>query len=1483
MGARLSLLAPSAPTVAISSYVDVLGEWRYIDITNNSRFLKTIRAIDTATGQLVVIKVFIKPSLTTSNYNLLLANITELVVKEASLLSGANNVLPWHKIIETDRAGYLIRQYIKTNLYDRLSIRPFLEPIEKLFITYQLLKAILYLHDSLHVHHGDIKLENILVSSCNWVVLSDFSSYTKPTFIPEDNPSQFSFFFDTNGRRVCYLAPERFYSTGEQKVSNINDEGEYCGKDMLTNEMDLFSLGCVIAELYNDGEPTFTLSQMFQYLKYAHHPDLSGISNLLVKSIVASLLSKEPEKRPSADTILHNDPTGFPSYFDTFLYDFMARMNLDNYKGLENSDNLTISDLKITDIYGSFDKIVSAFEFNYNDEPIDYNPSNDAIPLRLSMPGVPHGYQIKSSSDIVSDNGATIILKLVFSLMRTLKQPDSKLKSCELVVALSERISDENKLDCSIPYLCTFVDEFIERAPSTSVLRLNESTPKSNSDNYASKVVCKALISITTILQSCSSIPPIDLHMFPEYLLPKLSSLLSASNSKPEHSLIRITLASCLPTLATISKKFWLMAKNFKSTSLKKTSQYFPAEAHMSGKLMIPKSQLEEDFETLELQLLTDSSASVKIACVKSILPMCQFFGTAKTNDIILPHLITFLNDPSEALRYAFLSSILEIGPFLGVITFHQYLLPLLVQTLGDSEQLVVIKVLEIFSTLVNTKVINPESDFNALSIYKEMLTSSIILLLHPNEWIRQSVVSLVLSISDKLLYADRYTFLYPILKEYLSFDLSEISWTTLYPCLVKPLSRQVYDLTVTWSLNASPKSLFWQQRTFSHTNEAYGNRISKTTIPLAVPTGKSVYIPKTDREHPSALRSSLPLSTEDKQWLLKLRATGLEERDSWKVLAMREYVYHVGRFNYSSSKKKQYDYTKVNITPHNVFFEVCYKTEQVAESNRTETRSDTFDLSVDGTRSQRLARSDSNSYILPNFRAVKASLETVQANVYGEIEVGVDSKSDTHHHHLHSTKDATSSHRVFNINKQKIITANIKHSYSGRNPYMLNYLNGVEITPTMDSFPEFGKLVKKANTNAEQDQLSLEGLLISQVNSQTNFGSVDAIRCLEMSPRSEFFVTGNDSGVLKLWDTSKLRKEVSVKSSSLMVKLGSPISRIKFLPDRYVIAVATMDGRILLFRLDISRNMRTIKYQGMKQIRNYELDVATEGYATQIEVASQAGDLIIASTTTGKFVALDVIKMKKEFEIQSRMEYGAVNSFFVSTDYSWLISGTSMGILNLWDLRFKTELRAWKLDMEFDLDESSELSSRFPIKLLQFLPNYGSDGEDYFAMVAGDQEADFSIWQVPKFECRQIFSSYVQYPQLKSYQLIPIEKTKKDIRIEQLVEDVLNLSDETTSKSLTFLKHVTYGKSYSMITSTPEGNVVLWNMKQPSQSKALSTNSTFASTMVDSRTEVVNENRHESPSAAQKYHEDIVTAAAVTRDGLLITVDRMGRINAFS
>lgn len=77
------------------------------------------------------------------------------------------------------------------------------------WIAYQLLLGLAQAH-ARGVCHGDVRPENVVLASWDWAWLVDWAPY-KPVLLPADNPADFSLYFDTSGRRRCYLAPERLY------------------------------------------------------------------------------------------------------------------------------------------------------------------------------------------------------------------------------------------------------------------------------------------------------------------------------------------------------------------------------------------------------------------------------------------------------------------------------------------------------------------------------------------------------------------------------------------------------------------------------------------------------------------------------------------------------------------------------------------------------------------------------------------------------------------------------------------------------------------------------------------------------------------------------------------------------------------------------------------------------------------------------------------------------------------------------------------------------------------------------------------------------------------------------------------------------------------------------------------------------------------------------------------------------------------------
>ena len=71
-------------------------------------------------------------------------------------------------------------------------------------------------------------------------------------YIFQDNPSDFSYFFDTSRRRTCYIAPERFVESNSSKLEaggqsgnlDLTSSSEVKSGD-LTPAMDIFAAGWV--------------------------------------------------------------------------------------------------------------------------------------------------------------------------------------------------------------------------------------------------------------------------------------------------------------------------------------------------------------------------------------------------------------------------------------------------------------------------------------------------------------------------------------------------------------------------------------------------------------------------------------------------------------------------------------------------------------------------------------------------------------------------------------------------------------------------------------------------------------------------------------------------------------------------------------------------------------------------------------------------------------------------------------------------------------------------------------------------------------------------------------------------------------------------------------------------------------------------------------------------------------------------------------
>ncbi|QSS58835.1 VPS15 protein kinase [Histoplasma capsulatum] len=382
MGQGYSLTTLSAGSAGID--VPELADLVYEKSLGTARFMKSIRARHR--NGLVFVKVIMKPY-----PSMKLDPYVKALLHERDILEDVPNALGYQRILETGTGGYLVRQYIHSSLYDRMSTRPFLEDIEKKWLAYQLLSALRDCH-SHDVYHGDIKTENLLVTSWNWLYLSDFSSSFKPTFLPEDNPADFSFYFDTSGRRTCYLAPERFLIADIRDLIvhmiRVDPESRYSAEECLNIWR-------------HKAFPEYFYSFLHQYMGLITDPS-SGRARLELS----------PGDLREADERINKTFLDFDkiSYF----------LGVDVKPAIDGS-NLTLPTL------------------NY---PI--------FPLQLDLPN--HGNQpLTPQSD--SNDGTLIFLTLVVSSLRNTAKASARVKACDILLAFAERVPDEAKLDRILPFV----------------------------------------------------------------------------------------------------------------------------------------------------------------------------------------------------------------------------------------------------------------------------------------------------------------------------------------------------------------------------------------------------------------------------------------------------------------------------------------------------------------------------------------------------------------------------------------------------------------------------------------------------------------------------------------------------------------------------------------------------------------------------------------------------------------------------------------------------------------------------------------------------------------------------------------------------------------------------------------------------------------------------------------------------------------------
>uniref|UniRef100_A0A671SAL3 non-specific serine/threonine protein kinase n=1 Tax=Sinocyclocheilus anshuiensis TaxID=1608454 RepID=A0A671SAL3_9TELE len=708
MGNQLAGIAPSQ-ILSVDSYFSDIHDYEYDKSLGSTRFFKVARAKHRE--GLVVVKVFAiqDPSLPLTSYK---QELEELKIR----LHSCQNCLPFQKATLTEKAAILFRQYVRDNLYDRISTRPFLNNVEKKWIAFQLLNAVDQAHKS-GVRHGDIKTENVMVTSWNWVLLTDFASF-KPTYLPEDNPADFNYFFDTSRRRTCYIAPERFvdgsmFATESDQTTPLVDlsSNSQRTRGELKQPMDIFSAGCVIAELFTEGVPLFDLSQLLAYRKghFQTEQVLMKIEDRSIRELVAQMVQREPEKRLTAEEYLKQQRgKAFPEIFYTFLQPYMAQFAKETFQS---------ADERVLVIRKNLENILN-------------NLCSGGLTGKTEK-------QEKASQELSlsKEQGLVVLVSVITSCLQTLRFCDSKLAALELILHLAGRLNVEIVLDRITPYLLHFC---------------NDSMPR---------VRAEAVRTLTKVLALVKEVPRNDVNIYPEYILPGIAHL-----AQDEATIVRLAYAENIAHLAETALRFLeLVQENNLSSEQDLNGEDTEETLHPNENYDSEIQALHEMVQQKVVTLLSDPENIVKQTLMENgITRLCVFFGRQKANDVLLSHMITFLNDKNDwHLRGAFFDSIVGVAAYVGWQS-SSILKPLLQQGLSDAEEFVIYKALNALTCMCQLGLLQKPHIYEFVSDIAPFLC-------HPNLWIRYGAVGFITVVAQHLNIADVYCKLMPHLNPFIT------------------------------------------------------------------------------------------------------------------------------------------------------------------------------------------------------------------------------------------------------------------------------------------------------------------------------------------------------------------------------------------------------------------------------------------------------------------------------------------------------------------------------------------------------------------------------------------------------------------------------------------------------------------------------------------------------------------------------------------
>ena len=479
---------------------------------------------------------------------------------------------------------------------------------------------------------------------------------------------------------------------------------------------------------------------------------------------------------------------------------------------------------------------------------------------------------------------------------------------------------------------------------------------------------------------------------------------------------------------------------------------------------------------------------------------------------------------------------------------------PLLEQGLADTEEMVVCRTITAIADLVSLGLLEKVSIF-------EMLKMTSPFLLHPNLWIRQATVGLVVAVAGKLDNVDIQVKLSSVVSPFLRQSLVQIDVPhLLLSHVTEPVPRPVLEHVVKYQDTRSLLDVLEERQTARKLARVTGSSGSHQPV------------------YPE-------MNNQLKQLFGRLADAGMLPAVEDKVLALRDYILKVSK----AMKVKE----------------------------------------ADGL--------------------IKCDLDEAELKKTEKFTSDEPRRSDSGEEWM--KRDANKSE-----NEMKILQAPCK--------IMLKKLFS-EKKGEFNSIAARRERVDSIASNvAGRGGWKPRGVLVAHLAEHKG-----GVTRLTSVPDTTLVASTSTDGTLRIWDVAKIESGRNIANKSRQVyNKQSPLDGVAASSHNQCLATAARDGAVSVFNIEEQR-----------MVASRSINLEDEGSPVDLVFCDLAtSPLLFYCTTFGSIIGWDIRDPNKNAVTFSQdLRHGLTTAMCVAGEETWLAAGTSSGIVTIWDLRFRLQVRS--------------------------------------------------------------------------------------------------------------------------------------------------------------------------------------------------------------